>query len=150
MPENPDDIDRRVRCKVYDLTLQRGTPPLLQTVAVALELNQQTVANSFARLAAGHVLVLQPQSGEILMASPFSAVPTPFPVSVAGISAYGNCIWDALGIPAMLAADAFIESSCGDCGTAMSIRVAGGLVSGEGLLHFAIPARAWWNDLVFT
>jgi hypothetical protein len=36
------------------------------------------------------------------MANPFSAVPTPFLVRSGDRSWYGNCIWDALGIPAML------------------------------------------------
>ena len=27
---------------------------------------------------------------------------------------------------------------------------AAGFVKGEGVLHFAIPAREWWNDIVFT
>ena len=47
------------------------------------------------------------------MAEPFSAVPTPFAVYVDDQRYFGNCIWDALGIPAMLHADARIESSCG-------------------------------------
>jgi hypothetical protein len=150
MPDNLDDLDKRVRREVYGFTLRRGTPPRVVQVGEALSLNHQRVRGSFARLAAAHVLVLQPGSGEILMANPFSAVPTPFRVEVAGFAAYGNCIWDALGIPAMLEADATIDTSCGDCGMAMHVDVVDGKVAGEGLLHFAIPAREWWNDIVFT
>jgi hypothetical protein len=150
MPDHPDDLDKRVRQAVYDFTLRRGTPPHSSQVGEALSLNRQEVRDSFARLGAAHVLVLQPEGSEILMANPFSAVPTPFRVEIDGLTAYGNCIWDALGIPAMLKADAAIETSCGDCGTAMRVDVADGKVSGEGLLHFAVPAREWWNDIVFT
>jgi len=150
MPDSPEVIDKRVRREVYDFTLRRGIPPDSTNVAEALSLRRELVRDSFSRLAAAHVLVLQPESGEILMANPFSAVPTPFRVEVAGFVAYGNCIWDSLGIPAMLKADAIIDSSCGDCGTAMQIAVSDGEVSGDGLLHFAIPARDWWNDIVFT
>ena len=150
MPESPEVIDKRVRREVYDFTLRRGIPPGSANVAEALSVARQVVRDSFSRLATAHVLVLQPESGEILMANPFSAVPTPFRVEVAGFVAYGNCIWDSLGIPAMLKADAIIDSSCGDCGTAMQIAVSDGEVSGDGLLHFAIPARDWWNDIVFT
>jgi hypothetical protein len=143
MAESTDDLDRRVRGEVYDFTLRQGIPPRTSEVARALKLDQQRIRESFMRLATAHVLVLQPDPGEILMANPFSAVPTPFRVETTGLSAYGNCIWDALGIPAMLNADATISSSCGDCGTAMEVRVAKGTVSGDGLLHFAIPAREW-------
>ena len=150
MQESADKLDKRVRAEVYDFTMRRGTPPRSSDVAAALKLDHQRVREAFMRLAEAHVLVLQPESGEILMANPFSAVPTPFHVESSGLSAYGNCIWDALGIPAMLNADATIHTSCGDCGIAIQIDVAGGSVSGAGLLHFAIPAREWWNDIVFT
>ena len=150
MQNNADDLDKRVRAEVYDATMRRGAPPRSSEVAEALKLDQRRVRDSFMRLAEAHVLVLQPESGEILMANPFSAVPTPFYVEASGISAYGNCIWDALGIPAMLNADATIHTSCADCGVAIQIQVARGSVSGKGLLHFAIPAREWWNDIVFT
>jgi len=125
-------LDNRVRGEVYDFAIRQGVPPLSSQVAEA------------------HVLVLQPESREILMAAPFSAVPTPFRVRAGSVEAYGNCIWDALGVPAMLRCDAHIATSCGDCGTALQIDVVDGVVSGEGVLHFAIPAKEWWNDLVFT
>jgi hypothetical protein len=96
------------------------------------------------------VLVLKPDTGEILMANPFSAVPTPFLVQTEKFSAYGNCIWDALGIPAMLGRDARIVTSCADCGASAEITVSAGTVKGDGILHFAIPAHDWWNDIVFT
>jgi hypothetical protein len=51
-----------------------------------------------------HMLVLEP-TGEILMANPFSAVPTPFLAEVGGRRWFGNCIWEALGIIATLHAD---------------------------------------------
>jgi hypothetical protein len=85
------------------------------------------------------------------MANPFSAVPTPFVVRVEDRSWYGNCIWDAMGIPAMLQQDAAIEASCGCCGTAMQLRVVNGsLEEASGIAHFAIPATRWWDDIVFN
>ncbi len=51
---------------------------------------------------------------------------------------------------AMLRADAKIVTSCGDCGTAAEVLVEDGAVRGEGLMNFALPARDWWNDIVFT
>jgi len=111
----------------------------------------QEVSAAFQRLVAGRVLVLQPESGEILMANPFSAVPTPFLVQLDAYSCYGNCIWDALGVLAMLKTDGRIATSCPDCGTALEVRVANGSVQAtQGLIHFAIPALHWWDDIVFT
>lgn len=143
------DFDEIVRFHVYDAVMRGGPPPSIAAVAAAAASDAGTVAESFRRLAEAHVLVLQ-EDGEVLMAPPFSAVPTPFLVETPRFSAYGNCIWDALGIAAMLRSDARILTSCGDCGTAAEVFVEGGNVRGDGLMHFAIPARQWWDDIVFT
>ena len=142
--------DLRVRAAVYDVTLGSGAPPSVAALGERLALTRSEVAGSLERLAAAKALVLQRVSGEVLMANPFSAVPTPFAVSSGGRLYYGNCIWDALGIPAMLGRDARIEASCGCCGEALALEVAGGeLTPIEGVVHFAIPARRWWQDIVF-
>lgn len=144
-------FDARVRAAVYDHVMQAGSIPDIAQTAIAVAAPPEAILASFQRLAAARILVLQQGSGEILMANPFSAVPTPFLVQVGSRTFYGNCIWDALGIPAMLHHDAVIQASCPDCGMAMSLHIVGGtLEAGEGLAHFAIPAAQWWNDMVFT
>jgi hypothetical protein len=148
--QDTQTLDIRVRAHVYDFTMRTGAPPTSGEVARAMSLSGDTVLAVFRRLADAHVLVLKPDTGEVLMANPFSAVPTPFLVETAKFSAYGNCIWDALGIPAMLHSDARIITSCADCGASAEITVSGGAVKGDGILHFAIPAHDWWNDIVFT
>jgi hypothetical protein len=145
-----NDFDQRVRFHVYDAVMRAGAPPSIEAVAAAMASDAGEVADAFRRLADAHVLVLQRDHNEILMAPPFSAVPTPFLVETPRVSAYGNCIWDALGIAAMLRSDARIVTSCGDCGTAAEVFVDGGKVRGEGVMHFAVPARKWWDDIVFT
>src|SRR5262249_43787711 len=95
-------LDKIVRYHVYDGGMREGLPPTIGETSSALARSPDEVGASFQRLADGHILVLQQESGEILMANPFSAVPTPFLVKVGDRSFYGNCIWDAMGIPAML------------------------------------------------
>ncbi len=144
-------LDYEVRRYVYDHTMKEGLPPTIAETASALSTRPDDVTVSFQRLADGHTLVLQRGSGEVLMANPFSAVPTPFLVRAGELSWYGNCIWDAMGIPAMLKRDATIEASCGCCGTAMHLAVAdGSLQEASGIAHFAIPAAHWWDDIVFN
>ena len=153
MNQPAEEFDREVRRYVYDATVRRGCPPALAETADVLRVPVPDVGDAFQRLAAGRVLVLQPDTGEILMANPFSAVPTPFVVELApgGYSCFGNCIWDALGIAAMTGRDGRIKTACGDCGTAMQVTVANGtLQHAEGLVHFAIPARHWWDDIVYN
>lgn len=144
-------FDKIVRYHVYDYVMREGLPPTIAEASSALARSPDEVKLSFRRLADAHILVLQKASGEILMANPFSAVPTPYLVKVGDRSYYGNCIWDAMGIPAMLRQDATILASCGCCGTAMNLKVTNGsLEEAHGLAHFAVPAARWWDDIVFN
>jgi len=75
----------------------------------------------------------------------------PFAVHANDRLYYGNCIWDALGIPAMLRVDARIDGSCGCCGESMRLALtAGELGAVDGVVHFALPARRWWDDIVYN
>jgi hypothetical protein len=95
--------------------------------------------------------VLDSSGDEIRMASPFSAVPTAYRVEAAGRWWYANCAWDAFGVCAALGTDGRIESSCPDCGEAISVGVVRGKPDDEKLVfHCLVPASTWWDDIVFT
>ena len=144
-------FDTEVRSHVYDYVIRIGVTPTMAETAAALSCTPDEARASFRRLADGHVVVLQKGTGEILMANPFSAVPTSFIVKAGDRSYYGNCIWDAMGIPAMVKQDAIIETSCGCCGTSMHLKITdGSLEEARGIAHFAIPAAHWWDDVVFN
>ncbi len=143
--------DIEVRRLTYDTFINTGRAPSIADLAATLGAPPASVTESLRRLDEAHMLVLQRGSGEILMANPFSAVPTPFQVESGGISYWGNCIWDSFGVAAMLRRDAAILAACGDCGEAMQLTIEdGNLAHAEGILHFAIPARRWWENIVYT
>jgi len=145
-----EDLDKWVRFQVYKHFLTVGRGPTRPEVADVLALPLPDVEAAYQRLAAGKALVLQ-KNGEVLMAEPFSAVPTAFMVEIGTRMWWGNCIWDALGIPAMLKEDARVVTTCGCCNEAMTLEVQGGaLLKIPGVVHFALPAREWWKDVVFT
>ena len=51
----------------------------------------------------------------------------------------------------MLHQDARIKTACGDCGLALELRVVDEQVQGDlSVVHFAIPAHHWWDDIVFN
>ncbi len=143
------DFDSTVRLAVYRHIVQRGVVPRIVELAVEAGHTHDDVREALQRLAAAHALVLQ-ADGEILMANPFSAVPTAFEVEVGGRRWWGNCIWDALGCVAALAGSGRVLAACGDCNFAMQVEVREGRVRGEGIAHFALPARRWWDDIVFN
>lgn len=144
-------VDRDVRRLVYEHFLEAGQPPSVAEVAAALSLRAEEVESSFARLEEGHVLVFAPGTRSIWMANPLSAFPTPFRVETQRGSYWANCIWDAFGVVAMLGGDGLVLTSCADCGDAMRLRVEGGsLEPANGVVHFAVPARRWWDNIGYT
>src|SRR4029077_16278688 len=102
---NESDLHNRVRAFVFDEFMQHNHAPSAAETAQALGFDSATVRDAYRALADGHVIVLQ-SSGDILTATPYTAVPTPFVVETARRSYNGICIWDALGIVANLGWDA--------------------------------------------
>ena len=145
-----DRLDARLRLFVYRHIIRWGKSPTTAEMAKALACSSKRIRASLERLSESHAFMLE-ENGELWRAAPFSSIATPFPVKVGKSSWFGNCIWDALGIPAMLHADARIEASCGCCNREMPVEVKGGkLLSGKGLIHIAVPAREWYKDVAFT
>ncbi len=143
-------FDRDVRLRIYQHFLDAGGPPSTDETAQALGASQAEIAAAYDRLATERVVVLRPGTREILMANPLSAVPTRFRVELAGRAYWGNCIWDALGIPAMLHENGQIAARCGDCDEPIELGIEGPRLTGAGVVHFAVPARHWWDDIIFT
>jgi hypothetical protein len=147
---NPD-VDEDVRLHVYSHFAETGRAPVPAETAEALEVPVRDVEAAYRRLAEARHAVLLPGSVYIWMANPFSALPTPFLVEGPERSWWGNCIWDAMGIPPMLGIDARISARCGDCGERMELVIRHGSVApAEGVVHFAVPAAHWWDDIGYN
>lgn len=151
------DFDTTVRLSIMDEFLAGGTPSV-STVAAALGVTLPEVADAFERLAASRAIVLAPGTRDLVMSAPFAARPTNFPVRVGDFTYFANCVWDAVGISAMLAGagrpnDAAIRTTCADCGEPLVLEVRAGELSvtpADAVVHFAVPAARWWADIVFT
>lgn len=145
------ELERLVRLYVYGRFLEDALPPTVEQTAAALQATSAAVTLAYERLARKRVLVLEDDGREIRMAMPFSAVETVFEVRAIERKWYANCAWDALGIPAMLNCDARIVTRCGDCGEPVTLAVMDGEVVGDTeVVHFAVPALRWWENIVFT
>ena len=144
-------VDNAVRLHVYRFFVNQGRPPVPAETAEALGMDQGAVEDSLRQLADAHVLVLAAGTPYIWMANPLSAVPTPFRVEAVGRTWFGNCIWDALGVVAMLGDTGTVRTWCPDCRERLAVSVEGNrLSSGEGVIHFAVPAARWWDDIGFS
>jgi alkylmercury lyase-like protein len=151
-PGDAPTIDRDVRLAVYRRLVEEARPPTPPEIALELGIAARDVEASLHRLADGHILVLAPGTPYIWMANPFSAIPTPFEVEVGDRRYFGNCIWDALGISACLKADAHIRTYCPDCSEPLSLNVRDNTLdaSAASVIHFAVPAARWWEDIGAT
>jgi hypothetical protein len=141
-----DEPDLELRRRTYAFLVEHGRAP------AAAELGEpDEVLAGWRRLHDGHAVVLNPATAELRMLNPFSVVPSAYRVQAAGRWWYGNCAWDAFGICAALHTDGRIETSCADCGEALSVEVRAGRPDDESLLfHCLVPAAHWWDDIVFT
>ncbi len=142
--------DQEVRRLIFERIIVAEVVPRVAEIATALEMTNAEAAASLRRLHDGHVLVLD-SDNEIIMANPFSAIPTSFAVRSGKKSWFGNCIWDALGILALLKTDGIVQTTCADCSSPMTLEIRkGALMPQRGLVHFALPVKQWWNNIVFT
>ena len=145
----PVDLD--LRNETYRLFVGLGRAPTAAEAAEATGATVGGVRDGWQRLHDAHALVLDASGTEIRMANPFSAVPTAFRVNADGRWWYANCAWDAFGICAALHVDGAIETRCPDCMRPLSVRVTDQQPDvGRLLFHCLVPARQWWDDIVFT
>jgi Alkylmercury lyase len=143
-----DDRDLEIRNHVYARFVELGRAPTLDELKDELG---EEVEQALRRLHDAHALVLEPDRTEIRMANPFSAVPTPYRVEAGGRWWYGNCAWDAFGIPEALHVDGHVSSACPDCGEPIEIDIRDERhVPDEYVFQVAVPAAHWWDDIVFT
>ena len=141
-------FDWSVRNAVYATILKRTVPPTVDETATALGVSPDDVRSAYERLNSRHALFLTPGSHDVRMAHPFSGVPTAFRVEADDRTYWANCAWDTLGIPAALHADARIEAPTGD-GESMRFAIEGGQLKGwQGVVHFPLPFRRWYDDLI--
>lgn len=151
MSEATDALDRDVRLCVYRRFLADGTPPSYAVAAEELGIGAEEAKASFGRLGAAHALVFHPGTLDVWMAEPLSAVPTDFRVETPSGAYFGNCIWDAFGVVAMLGGDGTVSTHCPCCADPMELRVVDSkLEPAAGVAHFAVPARRWWDDIGYT
>jgi len=146
------DFETAVKLRVYEAIAETTKAPTSEEVADALGSSAAEVEKAFRSLFGRRLLVLEPgTTSRIRMAPPFSGVETPFLVKVGGKAYYANCVWDALGIPAAFHRDARIAASDGHTGDSIELEVQNGKpVPRPCVIHFAVPAAHWWDDIIST
>jgi hypothetical protein len=144
--------DWQVRLYIYEFFVAKTCPPSVAETAQQFSVEADEAIISYQRLNAAHHIFLEPGTNTIRMANPLSAVPTDYRVQLDDRWVYANCAWDTLGIAAMCDSDAVIEATLPASHQKVTYRVLNGqLQAAEDLLvHFALPVRQWYDNLVHT
>jgi hypothetical protein len=143
--------DLELRNVTYGLFVELGRAPTAEEVATGASTSLDEAKAGWRRLHDSHALVLNEATDELLMANPFSAVPTAYRVKAAGRWWYANCAWDAFGICAALQSDGRVETACPDCGDPIAVDVTDRKPDDTSpIFHCLVPALHWWDDIVFT
>ncbi len=142
---------QRIRHFVYQFFVRQRRPPTAAETADHFGMQTADALAAFRRLHADHLLFLEPGGEEIRMANPLSAVETTFRTRIGGRLYWANCAWDMLGIAAMLGQDAQIKAGYADADGLARIAVRNGKIEhAGGVVHFLLPVRHWYQDLVYT
>ena len=145
------DFDTQVKLAIYNHFAETGRAPSPGDVAKRINSDSERVVESYRRLRAQRLLVLEPDGSSIRMAPPFSGIPTQHRVEADGLQYFANCAWDALGIPAALHKAAIVRSRCAQSGEPFELAVGlQGPEASDWLFHCLVPAAKWWDDIVFT
>ena len=145
------DVDTRVKLAIYHHFAETTRAPRPVDIAPRLSLTESDVQGAFTRLRQNRVLWLEPDGRTILMAPPFSAVPTQHRAVVAGKQYFANCAWDVIAIPAALKTPGTALSRCEQSLEPLELEVRlDEAPHSDWLFHCQVPAAHWWKDLPFT
>lgn len=136
---------------IYDHLLGTGRPPTVREIAAFFDVHIDAVRHTLANLKVGKTVLLEPHTGEVWMAGPFSAMPTDYRVRGSGATSFANCAWDMLGVAVIVNERVTVETHCADCGQPMIFAVdprTGAEL--DAIVHFLVPARHWYDDIGFT
>jgi hypothetical protein len=144
-----NSFERIVRASVIQTLRDFSRAPSPEKIASSLRATGSAVSSALRALADEHRLALIPGTDSVWMAHPFSAVETDFVVRIGDRRWFANCVWDGLSMLALLG-DGTLDTRSPTTGEAIRFQVADGQVIGQGLVHFLVPARAFWDDIGFT
>lgn len=110
------------------------------------------VEAALRELAEQDVVALIPGTSFVWLAHPFSAAAAPYRITSGERSWDAICIWDALGVLALVDRDGRVEARCPDCNHELTVEVRAGAVAAPEayVAHYGVPARRWYEDVGYT
>lgn len=131
--------------------LEHQRAPTVAEIAQRFRCDEAAVRGGLRALAEYHGAVLHPGSDEIWVAHPFSAAPTTCVVRSGARNWWGNCAWCSLGLAHLAGGTATIETRIGALADHVIVRIENGkLIDTDYVIHFPIPMREAWDNVIYT
>src|SRR5437899_10690132 len=107
-----ETLQKTVRKYVYDYFLEKERAPVIEEIMEKFHLDRMTAHQVFLAIEQAHNLSLVPGTQRILMAHPFSAIASPFKVTIGSKTYYSNCVWYSVAFDVMRCHDIHLYSFC--------------------------------------
>ena len=146
------DVVERVRRAIYDTFASQGHPLSRQQIRDLAAVDEAQVNEAIAELAAQRHLALD-QSGNVVMAHPFTTVNLGFSVMGERTLWWGGCAWDSFAIPNLVKDEpsVLVATTCPACRRPLAWTVTrAGPPEGPEVAHFLVPMDKVWNDVVYA
>lgn len=131
--------------------LDHQRPPTTFEIASRFNCDESEARQALRALAENHGVVLHSNTGEVWVAHPFSAAPTTCVVKSGRHKWWGNCAWCSLGVVQLAGGTATIETRIGAIDDQVAIRIEDGkLLDTDFVVHFPIPMRQAWDNVIYT
>src|SRR5215472_14751693 len=141
-----------LRLAVYADFASTGQAPSTQDLADQLGVSATEIESGLNDLHKARHLVLD-ESGQIVMAHPFAAVPLGFSVMGRRTLWWGGCAWDSFALPHLLPAEGevLVATRCPNCSRPLAWSVGTAEPPrGDQVAHFLVPTARMWDDVVHT
>lgn len=136
---------------IISFFLNHQRPPTTIEIASRFQCDEAEARRALRALADYHGVVLHPNSDEIWVAHPFSAAPTTCVVKAGNRKWWGNCAWCSLGVVQLAGGTATVETRIGAIGDHVTTRFEDGkLIDTDFVVHFPIPMRQAWDNVIYT
>jgi len=141
-------LDGRVHAAVLRSFVERGHAPGTSELAASLGVEPTEIATALRSLHDGHGLVLHPGSTAVWIAHPFSASSTNVCVTAGDRTWWAPCLWCASGVISLLGergGEAVVHARWQGEHEPLVLTAD---ASSDPLVHFALPPRDAWDNVV--
>ena len=149
------DLPQLVRKFVYDHFVEYSRAPHFEEIITKFKITKKKLIETLDTLEQHRSLIRITGTQRILMAWPFSNIPTSYQTKLEkGKSYYANCAWDSIGIHVLLQLPVKIKAYCFHCADPIILTLQNEQIlekiPKDVLIHFSKPIAKWYDNIIDT